>query len=42
VMWKSEREVIIVAAEMTAILKSTQLRKETELLSFFKSELVVS
>jgi len=41
-MWKSEREVIIVAAEMTAILKSTQLRRKTGFLNFFKSELVVS
>jgi hypothetical protein len=41
-MWKSEREVMIVAAEMTAILRSAQLQRDTELLSFFKSELVVS
>jgi hypothetical protein len=30
VMWKSDSEVIIVAAEMSAIWKSTQLLRNTE------------
>lgn len=42
VTWKSEREVMIVAAEMTAILKCGHGWRKAGLLSFFKSDLEVS
>jgi hypothetical protein len=41
VRWKSERDVIIVAAEMRAILKFSQLRRNTEGFDGSKSDLVV-
>lgn len=40
-MWKREREVMIVAPEMSAMLKPCSVLRESEVVELFKCELVV-